>query len=492
MNVSHEHHLHQQAIELSNWLASSAADDLVQPAEVSVTGGLGDALASHVRATSMSIHVPRPPSSTPLNASLLTSSPHVLLANRVGLSTENPARTYLSAAREFATGELIMAELAVYYVVGAKESDWTLDKESDWLIESAKSLRFSRPFASRWSAAVRVAAQVERRGMVDRARSQDTPSLAPSSRAALLASALRRAGLRCRSSKIVTRADATDNSVVVEEPYIDALFARCSLLTHSCTPNAAYRSTWDNVADAPAVHVYALRGIAAGERLTVAYCNLVQSRPERQVALISRYGFVCTCQRCNEVVDDAVAVRCGMCNAGVLRAGDSVCASCGSLAPTSDALYVTREQALQKWISAADLPALSLILHDADAGMLLRLIDAVKEFAYHSAAGNEEAQANALAVSSRVVAVASKVSFFPQPRLVEVLYEHALLCGATGDSAASSIAWATIARVGRPYLVHSAPYLLEAYEAFAAKPPRSKSEAGVASRMVRQLLLWQQ
>lgn len=42
----------------------------------------------------------------------------------------------------------------------------------------------------------------------------------------------------------------------------------------------------------------ALRPIAAGEEITVKYCELDLSREERQAELRTKYGFECQCERC--------------------------------------------------------------------------------------------------------------------------------------------------------------------------------------------------
>ena len=71
------------------------------------------------------------------------------------------------------------------------------------------------------------------------------------------------------------------------------LYCRVSLLNHSCQPNCHYQATrYGRMA------VHANRAVRPGEELTVHYCDLYDSREERQRQLLKEKGFVCACERC--------------------------------------------------------------------------------------------------------------------------------------------------------------------------------------------------
>jgi hypothetical protein len=66
-----------------------------------------------------------------------------------------------------------------------------------------------------------------------------------------------------------------------------------SVASRSCEPNCDFHHEPRN---AGALCVRALRDVAAGEVLTIAYCNLFTAR--RRVHLRSTYFFTCRCGRC--------------------------------------------------------------------------------------------------------------------------------------------------------------------------------------------------
>ncbi|KAF2232256.1 SET domain-containing protein [Viridothelium virens] len=74
-----------------------------------------------------------------------------------------------------------------------------------------------------------------------------------------------------------------------------AIFETVSRINHSCVPNCHF--TWNSILQMLTVH--AVRDIAEGEELCVAYCELAQTKSHRAETL-SRYGFVCDCSACRD------------------------------------------------------------------------------------------------------------------------------------------------------------------------------------------------
>lgn len=68
-----------------------------------------------------------------------------------------------------------------------------------------------------------------------------------------------------------------------------------SCINHSCCPNAAYSFTPNGT-----VTVRSVRALQAGEELTIAYTDLLQTLDERQQCLLERYAFECCCSRCKD------------------------------------------------------------------------------------------------------------------------------------------------------------------------------------------------
>ena len=70
------------------------------------------------------------------------------------------------------------------------------------------------------------------------------------------------------------------------------VFVLQSCCNHSCSPNCSTEN-----AAAAAIYLAAAKPVAAGSELTVSYVPLALPRQQRQ-ALLSSYGFVCCCPRC--------------------------------------------------------------------------------------------------------------------------------------------------------------------------------------------------
>ncbi|EGG02383.1 uncharacterized protein MELLADRAFT_66419 [Melampsora larici-populina 98AG31] len=67
-----------------------------------------------------------------------------------------------------------------------------------------------------------------------------------------------------------------------------------SIFNHECRPNSAFY--FDN--KTMRVYISAVRDIALGEEITIAYRDMKASKAERQTA-IAHYGFKCTCTHCS-------------------------------------------------------------------------------------------------------------------------------------------------------------------------------------------------
>ncbi|CAE8627970.1 unnamed protein product, partial [Polarella glacialis] len=91
-----------------------------------------------------------------------------------------------------------------------------------------------------------------------------------------------------------------------------ALYPCCALSNHSCRPNFTMR-----YADGCLATMLALRDISEGEELNLAYVSPSYNLTERLASLWRHWGFVCTCQRCQDeimarAVDGSGALASGM------------------------------------------------------------------------------------------------------------------------------------------------------------------------------------
>lgn len=71
-------------------------------------------------------------------------------------------------------------------------------------------------------------------------------------------------------------------------------FPDVSRFNHDCRPNVAFR-----IDEQLAHHTHAVRDIAAGEELTLAYMNPFETHAVRQEHILSSWGFRCTCAHCS-------------------------------------------------------------------------------------------------------------------------------------------------------------------------------------------------
>jgi len=73
-----------------------------------------------------------------------------------------------------------------------------------------------------------------------------------------------------------------------------AVFPHASRFNHSCNPNATF--TWNPAIGKETIH--AVRDIKPGEEITLAYCDIIHSKPLRKWEL-KHYGFTCDCPACD-------------------------------------------------------------------------------------------------------------------------------------------------------------------------------------------------
>lgn len=83
------------------------------------------------------------------------------------------------------------------------------------------------------------------------------------------------------------------------------LYVCCALSNHSCRPNFTMRYANDMRAT-----MVALRDISDGEELHLAYVSPSYDLSERLVTLWRHWGFVCTCQKCQDDLMTRVVERC--------------------------------------------------------------------------------------------------------------------------------------------------------------------------------------
>ena len=469
------------------------------------------------------------------------------LSSRLRLA-KSPAGTAprLLAARPYAVGELILAELAAAFItcapVGAPPDAPT-----------CAGTRLCGPFASAGTEAVRLAAQL----LAARPRSGVDVLAKGASRAAVLAAAcaaghvlpctvpaawlrggivgkkddgdVRRDGSGGGHSNSGSGAGATGDE---DAPPVSgrALFARGSLLRHSCLPSVLCIITFDVTAGAPALHLVARRSISAGEELTL--CRLAdasQSRPVRAMALRAALGLeCCDCVRCTAAEDDAEVVRCPVTAscAGAVRlrspapcevvggAALAACPICGIVADCESAAkaLMDRESALAtlgaaaataaaakasddvgtRGSAAAAAAAALAMLHPSDGPALHGGLAVLREATSPRRSGDGKARPSAAEAAaalapvvalSEAVAVAARAAPYLDPTLLqELLIDHALLCAMAGDGTRGVSAWRDVATLARLYNPTRSP-MHELFTSFVAKPPRNANEAAAARRM---------
>ena len=104
------------------------------------------------------------------------------------------------------------------------------------------------------------------------------------------------AGIWNSNSFVIEDALATGRAESIDGLHRAGVFRAISRLNHDCHPNAFI--SWNGLLGVQTVH--ALRDIAAGEELTIAYVAGAEagSRTQRRRLLARKYRFVCKCATC--------------------------------------------------------------------------------------------------------------------------------------------------------------------------------------------------
>jgi hypothetical protein len=88
-----------------------------------------------------------------------------------------------------------------------------------------------------------------------------------------------------------------------EEPlsYVTTFFPAAAMINHSCAPSASFSGcSYEVGSEGPALRMVALRDIAEGEEVTIAYgyAEGEAQVEERRYKLLVSYRFACGCERC--------------------------------------------------------------------------------------------------------------------------------------------------------------------------------------------------
>jgi hypothetical protein len=78
-----------------------------------------------------------------------------------------------------------------------------------------------------------------------------------------------------------------------------AIFPHAARFNHCCNPNACF--TWNAAIEKETIHV--MKDVAAGEEITLSYCDMIHDKPSRSYEL-KHYGFECDCPACVGDEDD--------------------------------------------------------------------------------------------------------------------------------------------------------------------------------------------
>mmetsp|Transcript_24025 Transcript_24025/g.42676 ORF Transcript_24025/g.42676 Transcript_24025/m.42676 type:complete len:437 (-) Transcript_24025:3-1313(-) len=161
----------------------------------------------------------------------------------------------------------------------------------------------------------------------------------------------------------------TNASFLCDEDFhsygLGLFFPNC-YVNHSCWPNcvAIYQD---------AVQKYcALREIRPGEEITIAYCDIIESKAKRRKTLNQNFYFLCECQRCREplVVDYySECMACDKCEGGIsLEEEDALsCNICGRTADYNKLESLAKrqrgyEERIASLVSGGDANALRKVM----------------------------------------------------------------------------------------------------------------------------------
>lgn len=97
------------------------------------------------------------------------------------------------------------------------------------------------------------------------------------------------------------------NKMTITEDMVgvaSALYPFFSRLNHSCVPNCMCIFCGNEL------FVKSVRSIEPGEELTIAYCQVLKPKHERQAGLSDDYDFLCTCKQCKtETPEESFALK---------------------------------------------------------------------------------------------------------------------------------------------------------------------------------------
>lgn len=97
-----------------------------------------------------------------------------------------------------------------------------------------------------------------------------------------------------RCKKFLNILKTNGMSIGGRDAAIGGIFLVCSRINHSCEPNAVH--IWNERTNKK--DIIALKDIKAGEEVTIAYIEPLQSKQSRQLVLLECYGFECQCEVC--------------------------------------------------------------------------------------------------------------------------------------------------------------------------------------------------
>lgn len=137
-------------------------------------------------------------------------------------------------------------------------------------------------------------------------------------------------------------------------PEAGVMYLCASMLSHSCSPNAAW-----HLDDANSYILHARVPIEEGEEITIPYlgpADLCLPTPDRRAILSATKDFCCGCERCVATLDSSRVFHCPRCSqATALAAADTaaaailVCSACGELTEEEARPALVAEDFLHPW-----------------------------------------------------------------------------------------------------------------------------------------------
>lgn len=137
-----------------------------------------------------------------------------------------------------------------------------------------------------------------------------------------------------------------------------ALYARASMMAHSCTPNSKHVFVGDAADGWPAIRVVAAVAIARGDPVTATYTQTLWCTRDRRRHLAAAKCFECACARCadpTELGTHMGSAACAACRGGrATAAGRWSCDRCGRPAGDGDGGLAAAEAGAQRLVCALD------------------------------------------------------------------------------------------------------------------------------------------